>query len=69
MNPDGSIVTEAIGDDLSVTMNNKSMVAITGDVKIIASDGQITIISEKDINVQSNAGVVRVLAPRVEINA
>ena len=69
MNPDGSIVTKAMGDDLSVTMNNKSMVAITGDVKIIASDGQITIISEKDINVQSNAGVVRVLAPRVEINA
>lgn len=69
MNPDGSIVTKAMGDDLSVTMNNKSVVAMTGDVKIIASDGQITIISEKDINLQSNKGVVRVLAPLVEINA
>lgn len=69
MNPDGSIVTKAMGDDLSVTMNNKSVVAMTGDIKIIASDGEITIISEKDINVQSNNGTIRVLAPMVEINA
>jgi len=66
--PDGTIITKSMKDSVSVTMEDHKISVVKGGLQIIAADGKIEIVADKDINIKSANGVVNIQGTVIGIN-
>lgn len=77
MNPDGSVVARTIGESFEIAVKDKRIASVEGDILISTAAGEVTITSEKNINlnakggvnISSLQGVVNIEAPLIGLNA
>jgi len=66
--PDGTIITKSMKDSVSVTMEDHKISVVKGGLQIIAADGKIEIVADKDINIKSANGVVNIQGTIIGLN-
>lgn len=77
MNPDGSVVTRVAGESFELSLKDKRIASAEGDILISSVEGEVTITSEKTINlnaqgsvnISSASGIVNIEAPIIGLNA
>jgi uncharacterized protein (DUF2345 family) len=77
MNPDGSVVARTIGESFEIAVRDKRIASVEGDILISTAAGEVTITSEKNINLNAKGGVnisslqgiVNIEAPIIGLNA
>jgi len=66
--PDGTIITKSMKDSVSVTMEDHKISVVKGGLQIIAADGKIEIVADKDINIKSANGIVNIQGTVIGLN-
>lgn len=67
INPDGTIVTKSVKNNIDITIDDKNIVVESGDMSIVAVNGKIVIQAKGDVEI-SSGGTLSILAPLVSIN-